>query len=239
VRLAVPGRTEKEHAPLPRDAEPRVVVARREERGEVLDDLAPHLRGKHEVVERRGADGGVQLGVLLPALAVDDEELLPRGMAELANGHDERFGDLAVAREHPPVKLIAGALRTLRDGHDEPVVLPGHVVDAVGRRTREGTVAALGDRPGNVRGRPGLLELRLDEERRIPVRVDLQVRPLRCGACAVPGAGESVEVERVVPAFDQSEVRPGLLQRAPDAVRGEAALEGPREQVDRGASMRC
>ncbi len=79
----------------------------------------------------------MQIGVLLPAVPVDDEDLLPRGVTEPADRHDERLGDGAIRGEDPEVEVAARPLRPGREGDAQRVVLPAHLVDAVLGRARQ------------------------------------------------------------------------------------------------------
>jgi hypothetical protein len=73
----------------------------------------------------------VELGVFLPALAVDDEHLMPRLVPETADFDEQRLGDLSVVGEDPEAHVVALPLGPRRERDDDIVLLPPYVVDAV------------------------------------------------------------------------------------------------------------
>lgn len=119
----------------PRNRTPRFQVAcvfllRAEGAREVLLDLAGHVSGEHQVVERRLLHGLVDLSVCLPAASSEGEDGPPGLIAQLADRARERRGDLALLRDDVPALRLGEALGPSRASHDERLPLPAHIPNA-------------------------------------------------------------------------------------------------------------
>jgi hypothetical protein len=154
-------------------------------------------------------------------------------VSEPAHRDEERFGPLALAREHPEVNLVACPLRPSRHRNDQLLTFPANVIDAVSGRTGERSIATLRSRLGHVRWRPCVIHVGLDEEGRVPGRVHLQVHIGARGSSAVTGRREPVEIERAVVALDEVQVGPPGAEPSANAIGGEARVESVGEDVYR------